>query len=161
MIELSLVGADALTDRFDAIAGRLQTEVQAGLAEAAERLRREIVDNRLSGRVLKAHSGRLRGSIRVDVRGSDQNPYISLSSGAPYAAAQEYGFDGVETVRAHMRRIREAFGRPIAGKTVNVRSFARPMHLPARPFMRSALADLEAGGVIQSAIKDAVGRALG
>lgn len=156
MIEVSLVGADALTDRLDAIAGRLQTEVQAGLAEAAERLRREIVDNRLSGQVLKARSGRLRGSIRV-VPG-DQS--VSVTSDLPYAAAQEYGFEGVETVRAHVRRIREAFGRPVAEKSVNVRSFARAMHLPARSFMRSALADLDAGGAIQGAIEDAVGRAL-
>jgi phage gpG-like protein len=156
MIELSLVGADALTDRLNVIAGRLQTEVQAGLAEAAERLRREIVDNRLSGEVLKARSGRLRGSIRVVA--NDQS--VSVTSDAPYAAAQEYGFDGVETVRAHVRRIREAFGRPVAEKAVTVRSFARPMHLPARSFMRSALADLEAGGVIRGAIEEAVGRAL-
>ncbi|SDC50111.1 Bacteriophage HK97-gp10, putative tail-component [Sphingomonas sp. YR710] len=156
MIELSMVGADALTDRLDAIAGRLQTEVQAGLAEAAERLRREIVDNRLSGQVLNAHSGRLRGSIMV----ATGNQSVSVTSDLPYAAAQEYGFDGVETVRAHVRRIREAFGRPIAEKAVNVRSFARPAHLPARSFMRSALADLEAGGVIRGAIEDAVGRAL-
>lgn len=156
MIELSLVGADALTDRLDAIAGRLQAEVRAGLAEAAERLRRDIVDNRLSGQVLKARSGRLRASIRVET--GDQA--VSVTSYLPYAAAQEYGFDGVETVRAHVRRIREAFGRPIAGKAVNARSFARAMHLPARSFMRSALADLEAGGVIQSAVEDAVGRAL-
>jgi phage gpG-like protein len=157
MIEFSLTGADELTDRLDAIAARLQTEVQAGLAEAAERLRREIVDNRLSGQVLKARSGRLRASITV-AAGSQS---VSVTSDAPYAAAQEFGFDGVETVRAHVRRIREAFGRRIAAKAVTVRSIARAMHLPARSFMRSALADLDAGGVIQGAIEDAVGRALG
>jgi phage gpG-like protein len=156
MIELSLTGADALTDRLDAIAGRLQAEVQAGLAEAAERLRREIVDNRLSGQVLKARSGRLRGSITVVAA----NQSVSVTSDLPYAAAQEYGFDGVETVRAHVRRIREAFGRPIAEKAVTVRSFARTMQLPARSFMRSALADLEAGGAIRGAIEEAVERAL-
>ena len=36
-----------------------------------------------------------------------------------YARAQEYGFDGTVNVRASVRRIREAFGHPIAEKTIS------------------------------------------
>ena len=57
------------------------------------------------------------------------------------ARIHEYGFSGPETVRAHSRTIKQAFGRAISPKTVFVKEFSREMHMPERSFMRSALAD--------------------
>jgi len=59
-----------------------------------------------------------------------------------YGAAQEYGFAGTVSVGASLRWIREAFGRPIAEKTISVRAHNRRMDLPERSFLRSGLEDM-------------------
>ena len=71
-----------------------------------------------------------------------------------YAAAQEYGFVGEESVSAHSREIREAFGRTIAPKTTLICAFSRTMNLPERSYMRSALDEMQ--DEIAAALSDAV-----
>ena len=59
-----------------------------------------------------------------------------------------------------MRRITEAFGRPIAGKTINMRSYNRGMDLPERSFLRSALEDMRPAicEEVETALTEAVSR---
>ena len=67
----------------------------------------------------------------------------TVSSNSRYARVHEYGFAGTVDVKASLRRITEAFGRPIAEKAINIRPYQRRMELPERSFMRSALEDMD------------------
>ncbi len=160
MISASIIGADEVAHRLDDTARQMRDELRGGLERIAAMLQRDIVETRLAGQVLGSRSGRLGRSIVVSaVAGDGDSLSIGISSDAPYAAFHEYGFHGVETVRAHIRRIRQAFGRPIAQKMVDVSAHGRKVDAPERSFMRAALRDLEASGVIGAELDAAIGRA--
>ena len=82
----------------------------------------------------------------------------TIASDSRYAAAHEYGFAGRVGVRASLRRITIAFGRPIAPITIGVDAHARRMNLPQRSFLRSSLEDI--APYIASEIEDALHKAL-
>ena len=103
----------------------------------------------------RARSGRLRQSIAA--RLEESGATIS-AVGVKLAAAQEYGFDGEESVRAHSRAIREAFGRAITPKTIFVQAFSRHMRLEERSYMRSSLAEMQDN--IAAALREAVDEGL-
>ncbi|HWK45125.1 MAG TPA: HK97 gp10 family phage protein [Stellaceae bacterium] len=142
-----LTGVVIGDDRIAALLNGFSDEVQAGLGRVMLRLaltlQRKIVDEKLSGQVLGIRSGRLRGSISAELHQDGQSITATVGSDASYAAFQEYGFSGSETVRAHLRTIRQAFGRPIREKQILVRPYIRRVDYPAHSFLRSALADLQ------------------
>jgi phage gpG-like protein len=91
---------------------------------------------------------------------------ITFGSNLPYAAIHQRGFDGTETVRSFVRKVRSrnVFGR---GERVNkktgeirmgkvktaegigvVKSFTRHMRMPARPFIVFQPQDIEDAGKI-------------
>jgi hypothetical protein len=74
-----------------------------------------------------------------------------------YAGLQEYG--GIVTIRAHLRQIREAWGRPLAGAAKEITVRSHQARYPARSFMRSALAEMRSE--IQDGIAQAVAEAVG
>jgi phage gpG-like protein len=160
MISAAITGDADVAQYLDGFAARLQTELRGGLAQLAERLRQDIVASKLSGQVLQSRSGRLARSIAVSaVAGEGDALSVSVSADAPYAALHEYGFQGSETIRAHVRRITQAFGRPIAAKAIDVRPYSRAVAYPERSFLRSALAELEASGALRAEMQAAIGRA--
>ena len=63
-------------------------------------------------------------------------------------------------MKAHLRTIKEAFGKPLKAGTiqVSVTAHTRQVNYPARSFLRTALADLapQIRDVLDRAIKDAV-----
>ena len=140
-----MIGAattDGAADRLRGFPGRLQARldgVMRTLGVALEaRARRKM-----GGDVLHRRSGRLDAGIDLQVASDGGRVTATLGiAGVPYAAYQEYGFHGTETVRAHLRTITEAFGRTIAPRPVAVRSFARRVDYPAHSFLRAALADI-------------------
>ena len=155
MIAGSILGGDALADRLAA----LPDAARQGLARALTRVSLDLVaaaQRNLSGAVLQSRSGALRASITADVAEEGGTVAMTVGSDLPYAAFQEYGFAGVETVSAHLRTIREAFGRPLRGgeKRIAVRAYSRKVDYPAHSFLRSALAEL------QPELMDAVAAAL-
>jgi hypothetical protein len=103
---------------------------------------------------LMSRTGSLRSSIDLQVDQSGGGVTASVFTDSRYARVQEYGFAGTVNVRASLRRIRDAFGRPIAEKTISVRAYDRHMNLPERSFLRSALEDMA------PAIRDEVEAAL-
>jgi hypothetical protein len=153
----------ATLDKTGAVAAWLQSlgPKAAFAAEAAssgllDRLL-AIADGKLSGTVLNARSGRLRDSLRATVDVSSAIA-ASLTADTPYAAYQEYGFTGVERVRAHLRNQTQAFGRPIAPVAANVRAYERQVDYPAHSYLRAALAEL--APQIASVVADATQKAL-
>ena len=158
MISAHLVGDEQLLQRLR----ELHDAINAGLARCITQLgidlQRNVQQDKLSGQVLKTRTGALKSSIdrRVDqsTRGASTNVFTEIR----YGTAQEYGFAGTVSVGAGLRRIRQAFGRPIAEKTISVRAYDRRMSLPERSFLRSALEDMTPaiGDAINAAVAEAI-----
>lgn len=159
MIRAELVNGDAVIAKLDALPNRVRDELKIGIGKLALKLAGNVKTEKLSGQVLKVRTGRLRRSITDVVEDSATTVSGIVSSPVSYAAFQEYGFRGTETVRAHLREIRQAFGRSIEPMQVAVGEHSRKVDYPAHSFLRTALADLEASGMIETEINAALERA--
>jgi phage gpG-like protein len=157
VIAAVLVGDDRALSRLRSLPG----DVEAGLVQAIARLATDLqrkVQDELSGQVLSTRSGSLVSSIDLRVDQSAAAVTATIFSDSSYARAHEYGFVGAVDVRAGLRRITEAFGRPIAGKTIAVRAHTRNVNLPQRSFLRAALEAMEPEirDTIDTALREAV-----
>lgn len=116
--------------------------------EASKALIERIKTEKLRGQVLNRISGTLLRSWAAKV------PPVALPDGwlggggtnLNYAIAHEFGVDEVKAVqvRAHSRRVTQAFGRPVSGVTAEVGTFTRQQHtkLKERRYARSSLEEI-------------------
>ena len=142
MITAYLVGDEQLLERLRALPDAINSGLLRGITQLGIELQRHVQEDKLSGQVLRSRTGSLKSSIDLRVDQSSGAITASIFSDSRYAGVQEYGFAGTVSVRASLRRIREAFGRPITEKTISVRAYDRRMDLPERSFLRSALEDM-------------------
>lgn len=154
MIRGWLVGDAELVARLEAMPGRLHE----GVLRAVTRLCLELeasVKAKLSGEVLRVRTGTLRRSITRRVEDSERAISGIVGTNVAYAAFHEYGFSGSEHVKEHLRRITQAFGRPLKGgaKKITVRAHTRRVEYPPHSFLRTALAEME--GQIKAEIEGA------
>jgi hypothetical protein len=158
VISACLVGDEQTLERLRALPEAVNSRLLAAITRLGIELQADVQQDKLSGQVLRSRTGSLRSSIdfRVDQSGSTFT--ASVFTDRRYAGAQEYGFVGLVSVRASLRRIREAFGRPIAEKTISIRAYDRRMDLPERSFLRSALEDMTPiiRDGVEAALADAV-----
>jgi phage gpG-like protein len=92
MLSLSLAAADALATRFDAFPDALRQALAVKADALAQALADSVRNDKLSGQVLSARSGRLRDSIAADVASDGDGIVADVGSfGVKYAAIQEYG----------------------------------------------------------------------
>jgi phage gpG-like protein len=159
VITAGLVGAGPALDRLRALPDAANAGVARAIAKLGITLQNNVQQNKLSGQVLKVRSGALKSSIDVAVDQSSGEITATVFTNVDYAAAQEYGFSGTVDVRASLRLIKEAFGHPIAAKTIAVGAHTRRMDLPERSFLRSALADMtpDIGATVADAVREAIG----
>ena len=161
MSDVEMAGADAVLERLTSFPERIAVRLQGVMRVVGGALEDRVRAN-LSGRILHARSGRLRSSVVFDVDqdGDTLAATVGVAADVPYAAFQEYGWSGVESVRASLRTVRQAFGRPIAPRTVAVKAHSRRVDYPAHSFLRSALAELEpdARARIEAAVADEADR---
>ena len=63
-------------------------------------------------------------------------PNTATVSATPvYAGIHQFGFDGIQSVKSHTRKVTQAFGRKLDPPvTATVREHTRKMIMPARPF---------------------------
>ena len=159
-ISVYLVGDTAVEARLDALPDKLRKALRSKIHALTLNLEGHIKADKLSGQVLNVVTGRLRRSIfsKMDETETEIVGTVASSGDVKYAGRHEYGFSGVETVQAHNRTIKQAFGREISPKTVHVKQFERHANTPERSFMRTALADqrdeIKAG--IEKAIVEAL-----
>jgi hypothetical protein len=154
VITAYLLGDEQLLERLRALPDAINSGLLRGITQLGIELQSDVQQDKLSGQALKSRTGSLKSSIDLRVDQSGGAITASVYSDSRYAGVQEYGFAGTVSVRASLRRIREAFGRPIAEKTISVRAYDRRMDLPERSFLRSALEDMT------PAIRDEVEAAL-
>lgn len=147
----------------DKVAARLRAApvaIRGALAVALQRCALELLTRakeKLGGSVLKVKTGRLRRSLNYKMTESGSGSVsATVGTNVIYAARHEYGFHGVENVRAHLRTIKSAFGKPIAPVTFTVPAHARQANTPERSFLRSSLRELQPGFMtrIEKVIKD-------
>ncbi len=137
----------------------LRRQLNVAITRLTLMLQRDVKAQKLSGQVLNVRTGTLRRSIDYAVAETPTAIVGKVSTNVRYGRRHEYGFSGTETVRAHLRSIKQAFGRSINPKTVQVASFTRSVNLPERSFLRSALQDLDQSGRVRVELEAAVRRA--
>ncbi|KGW27306.1 hK97 gp10 family phage protein [Burkholderia pseudomallei MSHR733] len=126
--------------------GRIVPNIRNALVQRVQRLvialQVHVVADKLSGQVLNVRSGRLRRSVNQGVTTTDTTITGVVSTPVEYAPPNEYGFQGVVTVKEHLRQVTMAWGKPLSTPvTATVREHTMAMNLPERSFLRSALAD--------------------
>ncbi len=158
MIAACLLGAEPALDRLRAMPDAARSGLARAIAKLGIDLQNNVQQNKLSGQVLKVRSGSLKSSIDVETDQSAAAITATVSTNLDYAAAQEYGFSGTVGVRASLRQIKEAFGRPIAEKTIGVSAHSRRVDLPERSFLRSALDDMapDISAGVEDALREAI-----
>lgn len=144
MLRMEFIGGDVLAVVLRSYGDKVQTAIAQSVGRSALRLQREVMQNRLSGQVLNVRTGNLRRSIHQRVTNTGSAVIGEVNTNVRYGKAHEYGFAGTVNVKASLRQVRQAFGRPLKSpRYVQVRAHSRNVRLPERSFLRSALRDMK------------------
>jgi phage gpG-like protein len=143
MITAFLVGDTELIARLNAMPARVHGGLVRAITRLGLELQRKVQDEKLSGQVLKVRSGRLRGSIKMDVSDTATSVTSTVGSyGVEYARIQEYG--GTTGPHTIMPKHGRALAFEWKGQQVFFRRVEHPgSKIPERSFLRSALRDME------------------
>jgi phage gpG-like protein len=158
VVAVSVRGDAAVAFALKNTSNRVMEAIRRTVAREGLELLAYIKASKLSGQVLKNRTGTLRRSVNVKNRSTATSVEATVGTNLSYAAVHEYGFSGQETVRAHMRNITQAFGKPITPTQIRVNGFSRHVNMPARSFLRSGLEDRR--GAIIAALEQAVATAV-
>lgn len=159
MIDAYVVGDAEVVAKLKEVPQKVQKSLVARMTGITIDLQAYVKTDKLSGQVLKRRTGTLSRNINQRVNESGNQIVGTVGTNVEYAAYHEYGYSGSETVKAHLRAIKQAFGRPIEPRTITVNSFTREVKYPEHSFLRSALRDKTPD--IQSRLSDAVHEAIG
>lgn len=152
MISAVLVGGDRVVANIEKMPARFDQEMRKGVARAALIVLRQTVQNKLQGQVLNVRTGRLQRSINASPVVEDDGVLVSkVGTNVRYARVHEYGFSGTVSVREHLRQSKQ-------GRATSVRAHTRKVDLPARSFLRTALADMQ--GAVQRELQAAAEKAI-
>ena len=148
MITYSIYGKAELLQRITDWTPSTRAALRHAITEQAIKLQAHVITNKLTGQVLHVRTGTLRRSINMRVDEDGSKIVGAVGTNVRYGAFWEFGFSGVETVRAHLRRVADG------SRYVPVREHDRHVDVQARSFLRSALADR--ANDIRDALKFAV-----
>lgn len=159
MVRMEFIGGDKLAALLQGYSDKIQTAAVQSVGRSALRLQREVMRNRLTGQVLNVRTGNLRRSIHQKVETDGGCIIGEVNTNVRYGAAHEYGFSGAVNVKAHLRQVKQAFGKPLKSpRFVQVAAHSRAVNLPERSFLRSALRDLQPS--IERSLVRAINKAL-
>ena len=143
MLAITMIGADALPARLDALPAALANDLVAKMQALGEMLADKVKNEKLSGQVLNARSGALRDSIvaQISSEGSDVVATVASVGDVKYAAIQEYG----GKTAAH--EILPSKAAALAFVEGGAMRFARRVEhpgslIPERSYLRSSLAEM-------------------
>lgn len=140
MIDGRIFGDDKAIAMLRNVPERAQAELRDTVGRCALRLRRMVMESKLSGQVLKVRTGNLRRGIDSAIFERPGEVIGKVSTNVKYARVHEYGYNGTVSVKAHLRQVKQAWGRTLATPiTANVRAFTRKVNFPERSFLRSSL----------------------
>lgn len=158
MIAAHIIGDGEVLTRLRAIPDAVNSGLARAITKLGIDLQSKVQQDKLSGQVLAVRSGSLKSSIGMRIDQSTAGITATIFSDSNYARAHEFGFSGTVDVRASLRNIKEAFGRPISEKTINVQAHRRRMNLPERSFLRSAMEEMAPAisDEVEAAVREAV-----
>lgn len=140
---------------------RVKAEVRRTIAALTLKLERMIKQDMLTGQRLNVQTGRLRGSVTSQVNEDQDSIEGVVGAGGAlvrYAFIHEFGLNAVVSVKAHLREIKQAFGKPITPKQIMVGAFTRKVNARERRYMRDSLD--EVGKIVPENIQAAIARGL-
>lgn len=159
MISGVLVGKEYLTPFFRTMPDKVKAELRAAVENLSLKLMRKVKDEKLSGQILKNRTGMLRRSINYKVTSTPESVTGTVGTNKEYAAAHEYGFSGVVTVKEHLRMATTAWGQKMKNPhQVTVKAHDARRNLPERSFLRSSLNEMS--GTIRADIEKALAKAI-
>jgi phage gpG-like protein len=139
MISIVLIGNNVVAQKFLAMSPKVYASVGKAMRKFSIDLQRHVMADKLSGQVLNRVTGTLRRSITQKIDDMGDGFVGTVGTNVKYARVHEFG--GVVSVKTHLRRIKQAFGRELKEeKLVQVR--AHTANYPERSFLRSALNDM-------------------
>jgi hypothetical protein len=156
MLQFTIEGQTALAAKVSGLREKIVLEMMKSLNTVNTQLQRYIVSDKLSGQVLKSHSGNLKRAI-VQIPAEQTAETISggvgLGREASYGLAHEFGAHIPERVPVKAKALHwiGADGRDVFAMR------ARAFDLPERSFMRSSFAEFR--DRIEDSIRSAVVRA--
>ncbi len=143
MIEGTVTGDKEIALRLRGAPTKIQGKLREAIGRIILKLQSRVVSQKLSGQVLNVRTGTLRRSIDQVVTEQQNGVAGIVFSNLKYARRHEYGFTGSETVKAHLRMMKQAFGKPVKNpRKIEVGSFTRSVNYPAHSFMRAALKEM-------------------
>lgn len=99
-----------------------------------------VKSQKLSGGVLNVRTGRLRRSITGKTSDGDGLITSEVGTNVSYGGFWERGYKGTEQVKAHNRKISQAFGVKIKNPhAIPVRAHSRSLDVKPRPFLEPSL----------------------
>jgi hypothetical protein len=160
MIEAFLVGEQEVGARFAGMGPSIRDELRLAVREMSIDVQRLVKEKKLSGQVLGVRTGRGRRSIdQTQVSEGDKAVGI-VATRVRYMIAWERGFEGVVTVKAHLRQIKQAFGKPIESTSVSVSQHSRTVKMDKRSFLATGLRDYFNSDRPAKRLRDAADRAV-
>lgn len=144
--KIEMTGDDALRAVFSEWNARIQAETERSMGFIVLRLQKQIRTHKLLGQVLNRRTGNLRKNIlrEVSADGGSVTGVVGIGRGAPYGRLHEFGFAGTQSVAAHIRRQKAAWGRRLKTPIdVHVSAHSRRVKLPERSFMRTAFSEVK------------------
>lgn len=138
MLQVWLVGDTELIARLNAMPGALQSGIARAVTRLALELQR-LVQQKLSGAVLKVRTGVLRSSINYQVERSATEVTASVGTNVQYARYHEFGVPHSWVIRPKSAR---ALAFEVGGQTIFAMRVTHPP-LPERSFLRSSLREME------------------
>jgi len=125
-ITATVAGARELLDKFDGVPSRIRIELARGIVRAT------LLVQSQAKTLAPVKTGRLRRSIASRTEVGDTTVSGIVGTNVEYARVVEYGFQGTESVREHLRKC-------VSGKEVTVRAHERHVNIPERSYLRAAL----------------------
>lgn len=159
MIEGIVTGDREVAARFRRIPDQVKVSLRKSIARIIIRLQSKIVREKLQGQVLKVRTGTLQRSIDQVMLDIPHGASGVVWTNVEYARRHEYGFQGTESVKEHLRMMTQAFGREVKNpRKIAISAHSRAVNYPAHSFMRTALR--ESAPEIQAQIERAVSEGL-
>lgn len=134
-------------ERVVASLGRVATQARIKVKRKFQMLgfmlTSHIQRTKLTGQRLNQRTGRLVGSVHEETVESEASVTTTVGTNVHYARPHEYGIRGSVQVKAHMRTIKQAFGRPIAPRQVMVRAHPMRMDITEKRMFRDSLIEFQ------------------
>lgn len=127
---------------FNQMNERVKAEIRRTINALTLKLQRTVQEDMLTGQRLKVQSGRLRGSVSSKVEEDKDIIEGTVGAGGAmvrYAFIHEFGLTGALGIKAHLRQIKQVFGRPISPTQIQVKAHTRNVRFPELRYMRDSL----------------------